>query len=57
MQETHVRDVVDVYLSFEHDDEGLAVELDRKDGRGEQQLADHGLSLRGRSAVRPSCCT
>ena len=46
--EAHVGDVVYVYLVLEDDDECLAVELDGEDGGGEEELADHGLALRGR---------
>ena len=45
VQQLHVRDVIDVDLHFEDDDQGLAVELDSEDGRGKEELADHGLPL------------
>jgi succinyl-CoA synthetase alpha subunit len=45
MHESHCANVVDVYLDFEDDDECLAIELDGEDGGGEEELADHGLSL------------
>ena len=32
-------------LDFKNDDKGLAVELDGQDGRGEEELPYHGLSL------------
>jgi hypothetical protein len=35
MEQSHVGDVVDIDLGFEHDDESLAVELDRENRRGE----------------------
>ena len=45
VEESHVGDVVDVYLDFEDDDERLAVELDGEDGGREEELADHRLPL------------
>ena len=45
VEESHVGDVVDVYLDFEDDDERLAVELDGEDGGREEELAYHGLPL------------
>ena len=45
MQETHVGDIVYVDLGFEHNDQSLSIELDGQDGRREEQLANHRLSL------------
>ena len=46
VQELHVRDIVDVDLDLEDDDERLAVELDGEDGGGEEELANHRLPLK-----------
>ncbi len=45
VQELHIRDVVDVDLDLEDDNERLAVELDGENGGGEEELANHGLPL------------
>lgn len=41
----HIRDVVNVDLYFEDDDEGFPVHLHGKNGGGEEEFTDHGLSL------------
>jgi hypothetical protein len=46
MEKSHIGDVVDVYLCFEHDNKSLAVHLDGKDRGGEKEFTDHGLTLR-----------
>ena len=46
VQELHVRDVVDVDLDLEDDDERLAGKLDGEDGGGEEELANHRWPLK-----------
>ena len=45
MQQLHCRDVIDVYLVLEHDDQSLPVHLDSQNGGRKNELADSGLSL------------
>ncbi|KAJ3514243.1 hypothetical protein NMY22_g14801 [Coprinellus aureogranulatus] len=45
MQQSHVTDVVDINLVFEHDAERFPVHLDGEDGCGEEEFADHGLAF------------
>lgn len=45
MLQPHIRDVVDVDLVLQHDDQGLPVELYGENGRREEELADHTLPL------------
>jgi hypothetical protein len=46
MKQFHCRYIVDVYLELEYDDQSLPVHPYGEDGRGEQELADGGLSLK-----------
>jgi len=45
MKQSHIRNVVYVNLRFKDNDESFPVEFDREYRGGEQQLANHGLSL------------
>ena len=45
MKESHIRNVVDVNFRFKNNDESFPVKFDGEYRGGEEQFANHGLSL------------
>lgn len=61
MLQPHIRNVIDINLSLQHNHQCLSVQLDGKDRRWEKKFANHASSLNNfveyQKAVKSSICS